>query len=122
MIARIWRGATPLFKADDYFRYMKKTGLKESTGVKGNCGVLILRKDHQERAEFHFISLWESMDVIKKFSGSDVTKAVYYPEDEDYLIEMEPNVAHHRVLANLSPINQSCDTGIRTTGNIGIIW
>lgn len=38
------------------------------------------------------------MDAIQAFAGPDVEKAVYYPEDAEYLLEMEPSVAHYEAL------------------------
>ena len=47
----------------------------------------------------HFITLttWESMESIKGFAGSDISKAKYYEEDKDFLLEFEPTVAHFEV-------------------------
>jgi heme-degrading monooxygenase HmoA len=44
------------------------------------------------------LTLWESEDAIKRFAGSNMEKAKYYPEDEQYLLELEPNVTHYEVL------------------------
>lgn len=38
---------------------------------------------------FLLITLWDSIDSMKKFAGEDVTKAKYYPEDDRYLLEEE---------------------------------
>lgn len=32
--------------------------------------------------------------AIERFAGPDVERAVYYPEDDDYLLEREPKVEH----------------------------
>jgi hypothetical protein len=37
------------------------------------------------------------MEDIESFAGEDVERAVYYPEDDRYLLEMEPGVRHYRV-------------------------
>lgn len=98
MIARFWKGVTPAEKADDYGEYVKKTGLKDLQGTPGNKGVFLLRRQIGEQCEFLVISLWESLDVIRAFSGDDVKKARYYPEDADYLLELEPNVTHYEIV------------------------
>ncbi|MGA8904462.1 MAG: hypothetical protein WB661_05570 [Candidatus Bathyarchaeia archaeon] len=46
------------------------------------------------------MSLWESCDAIKKFAGPNLEKAVYYPEDKKFLLELEPNVVHYKILAS----------------------
>lgn len=101
MIARIWRGVTPETKADAYLEYLHATGLKEYRSTPGNRGVTVLRRLANGRAEFVLISLWESMDAIRAFAGDDVEQAVYYPDDTQYLLELEPRVTHYEVAATL---------------------
>jgi heme-degrading monooxygenase HmoA len=98
MIVRIWRGKTKESTSDEYFDYLKKTGIKDTSSTEGNRGVYILRRVEDDTSEFLFITRWESIEAIKKFAGQDVTKAVYYPEDAEYLLEMEPHVEHFEVL------------------------
>ena len=98
MIARIWKGETPELKADQYFDFLKATGIKDYQETKGNQGVLVLRRLREGRAEFFLLSLWESWDAIREFAGNDVEKAFYYPEDPEYLLSMDPKVEHYEVL------------------------
>ena len=99
MIARIWMGATWESDKDRYYEYLKKTGLKEYESTPGNRGVWLLRRVHDEKSEFTLISLWDSWDAIKAFAGDDYENAVFYPEDELFLIERGPRVQHYEVLA-----------------------
>ena len=99
MIARIWRGVTRESDKDTYFQYLQETGLKEYTETPGNRGVWTLRRVHDGKAEFTLLTLWESWDAIKDFAGPDYEKAVYYPEDERFLLEMDPHVTHYEVLS-----------------------
>ena len=94
MIARIWRGATLESSAEQYMDYMKSTGVKDCQATEGNRGVMILRRTSHGQAEFVFVSLWESLDAVRRFAGDDVERAVYYPEDKEYLLALEPNVEH----------------------------
>ena len=100
MIARIWRGVTLDSKSDEYLDYVKRTGVKDCRATAGNRGVWVLRKVADGRAEFLFISLWESFDAISKFAGPEIEKAVYYPEDEKFLLGLDPNVAHYEVVVD----------------------
>ena len=99
MIARLWRGLVPEARAEAYLRYLETTGLKEYRSTRGNRGVYVLRRIERGRAEYLLVSLWESMAAIRRFAGDDVEKAVYYPEDEEFLLELEPKVVHYEVLA-----------------------
>lgn len=98
MIARIWRGFTSEADGNQYFDYLIRTGLKDYRSTAGNRGVVVLRRVSEGRAEFLLVSFWESFDSIRKFAGPDVEKAVYYPEDERFLLELEPKVAHYELL------------------------
>lgn len=99
MIARIWRGATREADKGTYFECLQKTGLKEYASIPGNRGVWTLRRVHDGKAEFTLISLWDSVDAIKAFAGADYEQAVFYPEDEGFLIEKGPRVTHYEVLS-----------------------
>jgi heme-degrading monooxygenase HmoA len=101
MIARLWRGVTPAGKADAYAEYLSQTGLKDYRATEGNKGVLLLRRADDDQAEFLLFSFWESVEAIQRFAGQDINKAVYYPEDEGYLVSMDPQVVHLEVLADL---------------------
>ena len=101
MIARIWRGRTPAAKAEAYVEYLLATGLKDYRAVPGNRGVRVLLRIEGEVAKFLVVSFWESMDAVRVFAGADVDAAVYYPEDDAYLLEREPTVAHYDVAVDL---------------------
>lgn len=99
MIARIWHGRVPSSKADSYFHYLQATGLKDYASTEGNQGVYVLRREEGGFADFLLLSLWASWEAIRRFAGPDIERAVYYPKDEDFLVEQEPTVAHYEVLA-----------------------
>jgi heme-degrading monooxygenase HmoA len=97
IIARIWRGAVRPEDGDDYAHYMQETGLAEYRGTKGNLSAAMLRRDLDDRTEFVMYSTWKSMDAIKAFAGDDPERAVFYPEDDRFLIERDLTVAHYEV-------------------------
>jgi heme-degrading monooxygenase HmoA len=103
MIARLWRGVTPEAKSEAYLDYLQETGVKVCRATPGSRGVFVLRRLRPGGAEFLFVSLWESMEAIRRFAGPEVEKAVYYPADAEYLLEMEPGVAHYEVLVGQEP-------------------
>ncbi len=100
MIVRIWHGVTPESKADQYLDYLKATGVKDYRATEGNRGVQVLRSTSEGRADFLTISWWESFEAIRRFAGDEIDKAVYYPEDKEYLLELKPKVAHYEVLVS----------------------
>ncbi len=98
MIARIWHGRTRAEKADDYLEYVKRTGIAAYGAVEGNRGQYILRKIDGDIADFTVLSFWESMDAVRAFAGPEPEKPRYYPEDEEFLLELEDEVAHYDVV------------------------
>ena len=58
----------------------------------------MFRRIENDHAVFLLLSLWDSYEAIKKFAGPDYEKAVYYPEDNKFLLELEPNVTHYEIL------------------------
>jgi heme-degrading monooxygenase HmoA len=101
MIARIWRGVTKAELADEYLTYMQETGLGEYTRTPGNRGVLTLRRIVDGKAEFLLISMWESEEAIRNFAGDDMNRAVFYPEDERFLVEKDDVVSHFEIVEPL---------------------
>jgi len=103
MIARIWHGVTAADRADEYAAYLDRTGVRDCRAVPGNRGVYVLRRVQNDRAEFTFVSLWESLDAIRQFAGEDYERGRYYAEDRYFLIELEPFVEHYDVVARDLP-------------------
>lgn len=100
MIARTWHGAVPAHKADAYHAYLLATGVPDYERTAGNQGVYVFRRTESETVHFLLLTLWDSMDAIRRFAGDDAERARYYPEDEAYLLELEPTVTHYEVLAS----------------------
>ena len=98
MIARTWHGITKTSKADEYLAYLNNTGVAAYRTTQGNLGVYVLRRVEGDKAHFLLLTLWESEDAIRRFAGSNIEKAKYYPEDEQFLLELEPTVAHYQVM------------------------
>lgn len=103
MIARVWKGTTRTERADEYLAYLERTGLTQCLATPGNRGVSILRRTSEAGAEFVFTSRWDSWDAIRRFAGPELDKAVYFPEDREFLLAMEPRVEHFEVLVDQAP-------------------
>ncbi|MBI1879300.1 MAG: antibiotic biosynthesis monooxygenase [Chloroflexi bacterium] len=98
MIARIWHGITPAAKADAYRDFLNQTGVPDYKATPGNRGVYMLRRIEGDVAHFTLVSLWETMEAIKRFAGPEPEQARYYPADAEFLLEFEPLVTHYEVL------------------------
>ena len=100
MIARIWRGWTARTDANAYTEYLLKTGIPDYRGTPGNQGAWILRRDVADRTEFATLSFWDSTESIAAFAGDDLERAVFYPEDDRFLVERETRVVHYDVVGS----------------------
>ncbi len=97
MIVRTWRGATRAADAEAYVQYLLRTGIPEYEATAGNHGTLLLHRTAGEHEEFLILSWWDSSDDVKGFAGADIATAVFYPEDDRYLVERDLEAFHWEV-------------------------
>lgn len=100
-VMRVWGGSTAAADADEYTRYLLQTGLPGYRRVPGNLGAKFGRRDIGELTEFRLISFWESMDAVRAFAGDDPERAVFYPDDERFLVDRDLVVAHYEVFGEV---------------------
>ena len=98
MIVRIWHGRVPTAKAANYRAFVNQRAIPDYRSVPGNLSVYILERPEGEITNFITLTFWADLEAIKLFAGEDVEKAKYYPEDQDFLLEFEPNVVHYEVV------------------------
>ena len=98
MVVRTWRGATRAADADAYAEYIDEMGIAALAGTPGNRGVQMWQRVESDRAEFVVVSWWESREAIVAFAGDDIERAVFYPEDDRYLVERGETVVHYDVV------------------------
>lgn len=95
MLARLWRGRVPAAKAEDYGRFIERVAVPDYRSTPGNREVLILRRRGEQVSHYLLVTLWQSREAIEAFAGPAIERARYYPEDDDFLLEKEPTVAHY---------------------------
>lgn len=57
----------------------------------------MLRRHIGDRTEFVMFTLWDSLDAVKAFAGDDYETAVFYPQDERFLVERNLQATHYEV-------------------------
>ena len=100
MIVRIWHGRTALARGDAYARFLADRAIPDYRRIQGNLDVQILRRDEAGESHFLCITRWSSEAAIRAFAGEELRRAKYYPEDADFLLELEPEVEHFEVVAS----------------------
>jgi hypothetical protein len=104
VIARVWHGRIRAKDADEYVHYIEGTGLRDYRRCRGNRGALMFVRRDGGEAEVYTISLWDSYDDIAQFAGADISKARYYPKDEQYLLELEETVRHFDAVGEIESV------------------
>jgi catechol 2,3-dioxygenase-like lactoylglutathione lyase family enzyme/heme-degrading monooxygenase HmoA len=97
VIARIWRGWTRTEDADAYVAYLQETGIPAYRATPGNRAAYVLRRREGDRTEFVTLTFWSSLDAVRGFAGEEVERAVFYPEDDRFLVDRETTVTHFEV-------------------------
>ena len=95
MIARIWRGTVSVSPTRTPITYLQGTGLKRICLHRRQPRSACVALCEGRWLEVLILTFWDSWDAIKAFAGPDYEKAVYYPEDKRFLLEMRPFVEHY---------------------------
>jgi heme-degrading monooxygenase HmoA len=102
MIARVWKGTVRQSDGDGYARYLQETGVAAYAATPGNRGVWMLRRDVDGLTEFVMFTLWESLDAVKAFAGDEHERAVFYPEDDRFLVDRDLTATHYEVETHIA--------------------
>lgn len=100
MIARIWRGLATAERADEYVRHLQQSVIPELSRIEGFRGVYLLRRASADDVEFVVLTLWESMDAIRRFAGDSAEMAVVAEEAQAILSEYDATVSHFEAVVS----------------------
>ena len=101
MIARMWRGSAIRERANDYIKHLQESVTPELRQIDGFREIYLLRRDSSEGVEFLVITLWESMEAIRKFAGENPEVAVVAPAARVLFREYDAKVKHFEIVLNL---------------------
>lgn len=90
-VARIWRGRTRPENADEYTRYMFEHGVKKLESL-GARSVQFFRENQGNYSEFIVITLWDSLEAMTRWAGTDPRKIRHLERDPELLIELPESV------------------------------
>ncbi|MET0975158.1 MAG: hypothetical protein ABWX82_05790 [Leifsonia sp.] len=97
-VLRSWTGWIRRADREAYREYLEQTGLREYRDTPGNLGAVLLYRDGEDdRTEVRTLSLWRSREDIVAFAGRNIEVAVFYPDDDRYLVDRETTVEHFDV-------------------------
>jgi heme-degrading monooxygenase HmoA len=94
----MWRGKIRTDDVAAYVEYIDGTGIKEYLQTPGNQGAQMWTRDLGDgTTEVITVSWWDDLDSIRGFAGDDIEVAVFYPEDDNFLVDRETRVNHFAV-------------------------
>ena len=96
-IMRLWHGKVPIEKAEKYEKFMISRAAPDYNSVDGLLKLYFQRRNENIIAHFLLVTIWDSMESVKKFAGEHPEKAKYYPEDDTFLLEKEETSALYEV-------------------------
>lgn len=99
MIARVWKGQTKTEHSDIYTKIIEERDIPDYRKTKGFVKLSFLKRTDDPFTYFELITFWEDLEAIKNFTGPDIEKAVFYKEDESYLVDFPGSVLHSEVFA-----------------------
>ncbi len=94
---RLWHGEVAIEKADEYEKFLIERAAPDYGSIEGLVKLYFQRKNEEMKAHFLLVTIWDSIESIKKFAGENPEIAKYYPEDDDFLLEKEENVSTYEV-------------------------
>lgn len=94
----MWRGWVSTERAAEYVAYINSTGIIGYRQTPGNLDAQMWTRDLGDgRTEVVTTSWWESVEAIHGFAGDDIERAVFYPQDDEFLVDREKTVTHYEV-------------------------
>jgi uncharacterized protein len=98
MILRMWRARATVEKSGDYIEHATKKVFPSLSAIEGHRGAYLLRRAVDGAIELVVLTLWESMDAVRKFAGVKPEKAVVEPEARAVLTAFDESVTHFEVV------------------------
>jgi heme-degrading monooxygenase HmoA len=100
MIARTWRGRATAARADDYHRHFTQEVVPNLKGITGHKGAYLLRREVDGEVEFVAVTLWDSLETIKTFSGPDPEVAHIEPEGRAALSDFDEFARNYEIVVD----------------------
>src|SRR5438874_10017271 len=98
MIARTWRGFATTAKASEYSEHFISKVAPRLKEIEGFQGANLLKREENGRVEFLAVTLWDSMETIKKFAGPNPVAAHVEPEGRAALTSSDDFAGHYEVV------------------------
>ncbi len=98
LILRMWRARSTVDKSGEYVQHATKKVFPTLRAIEGHSGAYLLRRAVDGAIELVVLTLWESMEAVRKFAGEEPEKAVVEPEARAVLTAFDESVTHFEVV------------------------
>lgn len=98
MILRVWRAHATAEKAPDYARHAAGKVFPALARIAGHRGAYLVRRALGTSVELMVLTLWDSMEAVRRFAGAKPEKAVVEPEAQAVLTDFDESVTHYEVV------------------------
>lgn len=97
-IVRLWKGRSTAANAGKYIQHLTDSVFPELRAIPGHRGAYLLRRRSDGELEFVVLTLWDSMEAVRKFAGTEAEKAVVAPKAQAVLSSFDEFVSHYEVV------------------------
>jgi len=102
MISRHWRGIAKSEEAVHYIHHLRNDTFPKLARIDGFIKASILRRSTAEGTEFLVVTIWQSVEAIRQFSGESEQTAVVPPEVQAMMVDYDREVAHYEIVEEYS--------------------
>jgi heme-degrading monooxygenase HmoA len=95
MIVRTWRGRASKINSDKYLRHFQSNVFPELERIEGFQNAHVMQRGDGDLVEILVMTMWNSMDDVRRFAGDDPTQAVVEPEARKVLTDYDATVKHY---------------------------
>jgi heme-degrading monooxygenase HmoA len=97
MISRHWKGIAKREDADRYVAHLKGDTFPKLASLAGFVRASVLRREVPSGTEFQVVTVWDSLQAIRAFSGADVESAVVPSVAQAMMVEFDRRAAHYEI-------------------------
>lgn len=98
MVLRMWKARATAKQAALYIEHATKKVFPKLRAIEGHRGQYLLRREVEDDAELVVLTLWDSMEAVRRFGGPEPNKAVVEPEARAVLTSFDEHVTHFEVV------------------------
>ena len=97
MIARMWHGWTKPHDADTYETLLRDEMFPSMRRIEGFEDAYLLRRTAGEEVEFVTVTMFTSLEAVRRFAGEDYETAVLHPQAAGLLSHYDPKSVHYEI-------------------------